>query len=201
MSFVYSVTNRNYSIVRGVLTLVFGACLLLWPGDTIGLIVKIIAAFFLAVGLLTLIMVLNANAKSGGGFPVLSIVNIAVYLILGLLIFMFPGFFLSLIAFLFGAVLLFAGIGQLVNLYQTSKYTVISGGLYIIPVLITLAGIALFFSPGASTSFITMVFGAAIALYGISEMISGFKLRHVKFTKDGKFSVPVEDASYEETEK
>lgn len=199
MSFVYAVTNRNYSIVRGVLTLIFGVSLLLWPGDTIGLIVKIIAAFFLAVGLLTFIMMLNANAKSGSGFPALSIVNVGVSLLLGILIFLFPNFFINLIAFLFGAVLLFAGIGQLINIYQTSKYTTLSGGMYILPILITLSGVALFFTPGSSTTLITMVFGGAIVLYGISEMVSGFKLRHVKFTKDGKFSVPVEDTTYEET--
>ncbi len=198
MNYIYSVTNRNYSVVRGILMLIFGVCLLMWPGSTVGLIIKIIAAFFLAAGLLTLIIALNVNVKDGSGVPFLSIVNICVYLILGLLIFLFPGFFLGLIAFLFGAVLLFAGIGQLVNLYQSSKYGPVSGGLYIIPVLIVLAGIALFFSPGSSTAFITMVFGVSIALSGISEIISGIKLKGVKSRKSGKGRGPVEDARYEE---
>ena len=200
MSYIYSVTNRTYSVVRGVITLIFGACLLLWPDFTAGLIVKIIAAFMLAAGILTLVFALNANGRSEGGIPFMSIVNICVYLILGLLIFLFPNFFLSLIAFVFGAVLLFAGIGQLVNLYQSSKYAAIPGGLYIIPVLITVCGVALFFSPGFSTRVLTMVFGAAIALYGISEIVSGWKLRRIKFTKEGKFSVPVEDVKYQEVE-
>lgn len=200
MSYIYSVTNRTYSVARGIITFIFGACLLLWPDFTAGLIVKIIAAFMLAAGILTLVSALNANGRSEGGIPFLSIVNICVYLIVGLLIFLFPNFFLGLIAFLFGAVLLFAGVGQLVNLYQSSKHAVIPGGLYIIPILITVCGVVLFFSPGFSTRVLTMVFGGAMLLYGISEIVSGWKLRHIRFTKEGKFSVPVEDVDYQEAE-
>lgn len=201
MNYIYSVTNRTYSAVRGVLTLIFGACLLLWPGFTAGLIVKIIAAFLLATGILTLIFALNANGKKEGGISFLSIINICVYLIFGLLIFLFPGFFLGLIMFLFGFVLLIGGIGQIVNLYQSSKYTTISRGLYIIPILVTLCGVMLFFSPKFSTEILTMIFGGAMALYGVSEIISAWELRKVKFTKDGKFSAPVEDVNYEEVGK
>lgn len=201
MNYVYSVTNRPYSAVRGVLTLAFGICLLLWPGFTAGLIVKIIAAFLLAAGVLTLIFALNANGKSNGGVPFLSILNICVYLLFGLLIFLFPNFFLGLIAFLFGAVLLIAGIGQVANLYYSSKYAQISGGLYIIPIIIIVCGVALFFSPRYSTEALTMIFGGATALYGVSAILSAWQLRKVKFTKDGKFSAPVEDVKYEEVDK
>lgn len=201
MNYVYSITNRPYSAVRGIITLAFGLCLLLWPGFTAGLIVKIIAAFLLAAGVLTLIFALNANGKSGGRVPFFSILNICVYLLFGLLIFLFPGFFLGLIAFLFGAVLLIAGIGQIVNLYYSSKYAQISGGLYIIPIIVIVCGVALFFSPRYSTEVLTMIFGGATALYGISAIISAWQLRKIKFTKDGKFSAPVEDINYEEVDK
>lgn len=201
MSYIYSVTNRSYSAVRGVITLAFGMCLLLWPDFTAGLIVKIIAAFLLAAGIITLVFALNANGKSEGGVSFLSILNICVYLIFGLLIFIFPGFFMGLIAFLFGAVLLIAGIGQIMNLYYSSKYTKLSGGLYIIPIIIIVCGTALFFSPKFSTQILTMIFGGAVALYGISEIVSAWQLRKVKFTKEGKFSAPVQDINYEEVDK
>lgn len=201
MNYVYSVTNRSYSAIRGILTFAFGLCLLFWPDFTAGLIVKIIAAFLIAAGVITLVFALNANGKRDGGLPIFSILNICVYLIFGLLIFLFPGFFLGLIAFLFGAVLLVAGIGQITNLYYSSKYTSLSGGLYIIPIIIIICGIALFFSPKFSTEVLTMIFGGAIALYGISSIVSAWKLRNVKFTKEGAFATPVEDVNYEEVNK
>ena len=100
-----------------------------------------------------------------------------VYVLFGLLVFLFPGFFLSLIAFLFGGVLLIAGLSQVIGLYQSSKYAPVGGGMYIVPVAITVCGIALFFSPRASTEMLTMIFGAAVALYGISELVAVWKLR------------------------
>ena len=52
--------------------------------------------------------------------------------------------------------------------------------MYVVPVAITICGIALFFSPRASTEMLTMIFGGAVALYGISELAAVWKLRKGK---------------------
>lgn len=176
MKFGYYVTNRSASVLRGLLTLVLGCALLFWPGFTAGLIVKLIAAFLLATGLITLVFAFNAASKTHTTIPVMVGVNVAVYTIFGLLVFLFPNFFLSLIAFLFGAILLVAGVTQIINLYMGSKYVAVSGGMYIIPAIITLCGVALFFTPRASTELLTMIFGAAMALYGAEELYGAWKL-------------------------
>ena len=180
MGLGFYVTNRTSSVARGVLTLVLGVCLLIWPGFTSGLIVKLIAGFLLAIGVVTLVSAMMAASRTKSAIPVLVALNVAVYLIFGLLVFLFPGFFLSLIAFLFGGVLLIAGLSQIIGLYQSSKYAPVGGGMYIVPVAITICGIALFFSPRASTEMLTMIFGGAVALYGISELAAVWKLRKGK---------------------
>ena len=180
MGLEFYVTNRTSSVARGVLTLVLGVCLLIWPGFTSGLIVKLIAGFLLAIGVVTLVSAMMAASRTKSAIPVLVALNVAVYLIFGLLVFLFPGFFLSLIAFLFGGVLLIAGLSQIIGLYQSSKYAPVGGGMYIVPVAITICGIALFFSPRASTEMLTMIFGGAVALYGISELAAVWKLRKGK---------------------
>ena len=173
-------TNRTSSVVRGVLTLLFGGCLLIWPGFTAGLIVKLIAGVLVAIGAVTLLSAVRAASQTNSAIPVLVALNVGVYLIFGLLVFLFPNFFLSLIAFLFGGVLLVAGLSQVIGLYQGSKYAPVGGGMYIVPVAITICGIALFFSPRASTEMLTMIFGGAVALYGISELVAVWKLRSGK---------------------
>ena len=180
MGFGFYVTNRTSSVVRGVLTLLFGGCLLIWPGFTSGLIVKLIAGVLVAIGAVTLLSAVRAASQTNSAIPVLVALNVGVYLIFGLLVFLFPNFFLSLIAFLFGGVLLVAGLSQVIGLYQGSKYAPVGGGMYIIPVAITICGIALFFSPRASTEMLTMIFGGAVALYGISELVAVWKLRSGK---------------------
>lgn len=177
MGYGYFITGRTTSVLRGVITLLLGCCLLFWPGFTAGLIVKLIAGFLLTIGFITLFTSLVAASKTNSPIPVIIMLNVAVYIVFGLLVFLFPNFFLGLIAFLFGAVLLVAGISQIVGLYQGSKYSKLSGGMYIIPVAITVCGIALFFSPKASTEMLTMIFGAAVSMYGISELLAAWKLR------------------------
>lgn len=177
MGYGFYVTGRTTSILRGVVTLLMGCCLLFWPGFTAGLIVKLIAGFLLTIGFITLFTALMAASKTNSPMPVIVVLNVAVYLIFGLLVFLFPNFFLGLIAFLFGGVLLIGGISQIIGLYQGSRYAPLSGGMYVIPVAITVCGIALFFSPRASTEMLTMIFGAAVALYGISELVAAWKLR------------------------
>ena len=180
MGFGFYVTNRTSSVVRGVLTILFGGCLLIWPGFTAGLIVKLIAGVLVAIGAVTLLSAVRAASQTNSAIPVLVALNVGVYLIFGLLVFLFPNFFLSLIAFLFGGVLLVAGLSQVIGLYQGSKYAPVGGGMYIVPVAITICGIALFFSPRASTEMLTMIFGGAVALYGISELVAVWKLRSGK---------------------
>ena len=118
MGFGYYVTGRTTSVTRGIVTLIMGCCLLFWPGFTAGLIVKLIAGFLLTIGFITLFTAIMAASKSNSPLPVIVIINVVVYLVFGLLVFLFPNFFLGLIAFLFGAVLLIAGISQIIGLYQ-----------------------------------------------------------------------------------
>ncbi len=198
MSAFYIVTNKTYSITRGLITLLVGVCFLLWPSSIAPFIVKIIAAFLLAIGLISLVFALNTKPQGGKGSGFLPIMNVIVYLVLGLLIFVFPNFFLNLLAILFGIVMLVAGISQIANLYAGRKYVQVSGGLYIIPIIITVCGLVLLFSPDASIEFLTILFGVALLLYGVSEFGQAWQFRNVKVSKDGKISGPIEDVKYEE---
>lgn len=180
MSVFYVASNKTYSIARGLITLLVGVCFLIWPGSIAPFIVKIIAAFLLAIGLISLIFALNSKpqGKSGGFLPIM---NVIVYLVLGLLIFIFPNFFLNLLAFLFGIVMLLAGISQIANLYSGRKYVQVSGGLYIIPIIITVCGLVLLFSPGATIEFLTILFGVSLVLYGVSEFAQAWQFRNVSY--------------------
>ena len=91
-----------------------------------------------------------------------------------------------------------AGLSQVIGLYQGSKYAPVGGGMYIIPVAITVCGIALFFSPRASTEMLTMIFGAAVALYGISELVAAWKLRKGKTPAGNGGAADGEYTDYEE---
>lgn len=195
MHIIYSITNRTYSAVRGVLILALGLALLIWPDAMLNIIVKLIAAFLIAAGLVTLYFAQNKKEKevqvpqdeNKSFLSSFASLNIAVYLCFGILIFIFPSFFVSILVFLFGAILLLLGIGQLINLFVSARHTKLSGYMYIVPAVITICGIILFFQPFTAKNVLTMFFGGCLAGYGAVELVSSWMLRKVKFSKDGKF--------------
>ncbi len=211
MGIIYSLTNRTNSIVRGVIFLILGIALLFWPANMLNLIVQLIAAFLIATGVVTLVFTLKAKSKEEADgqrsfISSFATVNVVVYICFGALIFIFPGFFVSILVFLFGVILLMLGLGQLANLFLSSRHTSMPAYFYIVPVIITICGIMLFFQPFTTKDVLTMFFGACVAMYGIEEIISGWMLRKVEFGKDGKFvqrnapavEAAVEDVPYEE---
>ncbi len=181
MKLEYFISNRKSSVTRGVVAAVLGAFLLFYPSFTSGLIIKLIAAFLIATGLATLLFAYNSSNGEGKKIPPMVVVNVVIYLIFGLLIFLYPNFFLGLIAFLFGGVLLVCGVSQIVGLIFTAKSTKVHAGLYIMPTIIALSGIILFFAPGFSTRVLTMIFGAEILLYGVSELFTVWNLKNVQY--------------------
>ena len=205
MHIIYSMTNRTTSAFRGGIMLLLGLALLIWPASMLNVIVKVIAAFLIAIGVVTLFANMKAQKEEeqqmgpGGKqqrdiLRTFASLNVALYLFFGILIFVFPGFFFSILVFLFGAILLFLGIGQLVNLFISGRHTAFPVYFYIVPIVITLCGIILFFQPFTAKDVLTMFFGGCLAVYGAEELIAAWILRKVKFGKDGKF-VPTDMAS------
>ncbi len=204
MNIIYSITNRTYSTIRGLLVLALGVALLLWPETMLNIIVKLIAAFLIAAGLVTLYFT-NKTRKveerqgEKSALSAFAILNIAVYLCFGIVIFLFPSFFVSILVFLFGAILLLLGIGQLANLIVSGRHTKVSGYLYIVPAVVTICGIILFFQPFTAKNVLTMFFGGCLAGYGAIEVLSAWMLRNVKFGKNGEV-IPTETVEYEEVQ-
>lgn len=191
-------TNRTTSAFRGAIMFLLGMALLIWPASMLNVIVKVIAAFLIAIGAVTLFANMKAQKEEeqemGPGrkqqrdiLRTFASLNVMLYLFFGVLIFIFPGFFVSILVFLFGAILLFLGIGQLINLFISNRHTTLPVYFYIIPIVITLCGIILFFQPFTAKDVLTMFFGGCLAVYGAEELIAAWMLRKVKFGKDGKF--------------
>ena len=192
MNIIYSITNRTYSVFRGAIVLILGLALLIWPDYMLNTIVKFIASFLIVAGLVALYFTARASKKeqNNNGNSLLSAfasVNIIVYLGFGLIIFLFPSFFVSILVFLFGAILLLLGISQLANLIISGKHIKISAYLYIVPILVTICGIVLFFQPFTAKNILTMFFGGCLACSGAVELLSAWMLRKTQFSPDGEY--------------
>jgi len=88
-----------------------------------------------------------------------------------------PTFFINILMYILGGLLVLAGIQQIVSLISVRKWTIVPWVFYLIPVLILVVGIVILVYPFQTAANTFIVFGIASIIYGISELINSYKFR------------------------
>ena len=171
--FTFGYGNRISGPLRALIALAIGIMMVRRPDNALTTVVKVIAAFILASGIVSLIV--GLKEKKNGSLPLMSF-NAVVDVIIGLVLFSFPGFVAKFIIYLIGFVLLGFGIMQIVALVSAKRVTGFGMGAFILPIIVTLIGGFLLFNPFAE-SVMVMIAGAAIIVYGASELFSSWKMK------------------------
>ena len=171
--FTFGYGSKISGPLRALIALAIGVMMVLRPDNALTTVVKVIAAFVLASGLVSLIVGLK-NRKDGS-LPLMSF-NAVVDIIIGLVLFSFPGFVARFIIYLIGFVLLGFGIMQILALVSAKRVMGLGLGAFILPIAVTLVGGFLLFNPFAE-SVMVMIAGAAIIVYGASELFSSWKVK------------------------
>lgn len=166
--------NRMSGLLRAVIAIVLGIVMVSFPGTSLIIIVKIVAAFLIASGLVSLVFGIVNRQNGGLG---LMITNTVVDIVLGALIFMFPAEVASIVMFLLGLLLLFFGVFQLAALLSANRVLPVGAFAFVLPVLCAVGGALVMFHPFGLGSVITLVAGISLLVYGISELISTWKMR------------------------
>jgi len=152
--------TMNYSIIRCICALVIGVLLVAWPEAAILYLVITIGVLFLVPGLFSVFGYLIRGKQDGSSFPIAGLGS----LLFGLWLMIMPAFFVGILMYVLGAVLVLAGISQIVNLSAARSWTVVPGGFFVIPVLVLIAGIVVLFS----------------IVYGLSDLINIIRFRQKK---------------------
>lgn len=162
-------------VVRGIVALIFGLLLVLWPGLTIATLILLFAAFAIIDGIMIIIMAM-VDRKRGPmwtSFIPLGIVGI----VLGILILVWPGMTLLILIYLIAAWALISGIGQIVNAFAVKN---VGGGvktlLVIVGLLTVILGVLIFIYPISTTAILIWILGFYLLIYGIFAMLTGFWL-------------------------
>ena len=165
--------NKVNGFMRAVIALAIGVMMVLSPANALTTVVKIIAAFMLASGVVSLVVGLKDREK--GSLPLMSF-NALVDLVIGLLLFLFPGVVARFMIYLIGFVLLVFGIVQIVALLSARRVVGLGLGAFILPIIVTMVGGFILFNPFAE-SVMTIIAGAALITYGASELLSSFRMK------------------------
>ena len=163
----------NYSMARCVSAIAIGLLLMMWPEAAILYLVIAIGAMFFLPSLISLISYFKKRDEQKGYFPIVSLGS----LLFGLWLMISPAFFVGILMYLLGAVLVFAGISQIVGLLDARSYANVSTGFMVMPVLILLSGLLVLVNPFAAASVPFIILGVSCTVYGVTELINFYKFR------------------------
>ena len=166
--------NRFSGFIRAAVALAVGIVMVVTKTDAMVLAVRIIAAFLLASGLVSLFV--GYRDRQNNQMPLMG-VNGAVDILIALLVFIFPNFVAGLIVYLIGFVLLGFGLFQLITLASANRVMKVGVMAFVMPVLVLLAGAFLLARPTFIGTAVGTVAGAALIVYGVSELLSSWKMK------------------------
>lgn len=171
--FTFGYKSKINGPLRALIALAVGIMMVVNPGEALTVVVKVIAAFLLASGLVSLIV--GLRNKKDGSLPLMSF-NALVDVLLGLFLFVFPGFVAKFMIYLIGFALLAFGVVQILALASARKMTGLGFGVFVLPIVVTLVGGFILFNPFAE-SVMVMITGAALVVYGASELLSSWRMK------------------------
>ena len=180
----------NYSIMRCVSAIAIGILLMVWPETAIVYLVIAIGAMFFLPSLFTLVGYFVKGRQLGMYFPIISLGS----LLFGLWLMVSPAFFVGILMYVLGVVLVFAGISQIAGLLGARSHASVSFGYYVMPILILFAGLVVLVNPFAAATIPFIILGISSTAYGISELINIYKFRR-KQEKLMKHEIVIEDVT------
>ena len=163
----------NYAMMRCVSAIIIGVFLMVWPEAAVLYLVIAIGAMFFLPSLFSLVEYFMKGRQAGSYFPIVSLGS----LLFGLWLMVSPGFFVGILMYVLGVVLVLAGISQIAGLLGARSHTVVAFGYYVMPVLILLAGLVVLANPFAAAAIPFIILGVSSTVYGITELINIYKFR------------------------
>lgn len=174
--------SLNYALVSSLCALVIGILLVTWPDVAVSYLVITIGVLFLIpglVGLFSYLALLN-KSKVDAPRPVFPIVALGSTLF-GVWLIIMPSFFIGVLMYVLGILLVLGSISQLANLIAARSFMPVPFGVYVVPVLILAAGITVLFNPFATAEIPFIVLGISSIVYALMDM-----LRLLRFRKKNK---------------
>lgn len=191
----FGYNSKFSSPLRALIFVALGVLLIATKADAMQMVVKVVAAFILAAGVVSLIV--SFRQKKEGTMP-LSFFNGLVNVVIAGLLFMFAPFVAKFVSYLLGFVLFGFGMFQITVLLSMRKSVAVSVAAYLLPALVAVAGLVIFFYPGFLGQSLGLIAGIALIVYGASDLISAFKMKSVK--TDAEPAPKAEDAPVEPIE-
>ena len=175
--------NRLNGPLRAVVAIIIGIVMVVSRTNALELAVRIIAALLVASGLVSFIY---GYIKRTDGAMGLMGFNAVVDILLGILIFLYPGAVANIMIYIVGFLLLGFGIFQILSLLSANRVLRLGLVSFILPFVVTAAGAFLIARPAFLGEAIGICAGVALIIYGISELLSSKRMRKAMDESDNE---------------
>lgn len=170
---------------RTIAAIIIGAILLSSPKNAILYVVIAIGVLFIILGVISLISYFSSQRDKRSKVLLFLLTGI-ISVLFGITLVSAPHFFVSVLMYILGILLLLGGMEQVIALVRTQKRTPVSAGFYIIPLLIMLIGFIVLLNPFQTAETLFVIIGITCLIYGITECVNWltFKRKLKKDTTD-----------------
>ena len=162
------------ALISGVLAVVLGGCVLVWPAITIVVAAIFFGAYLLISGIWQVVFAFSLHVSAGG--RVLLFISGAAALILAVLCFRSLQNSILLLAIWIGIGFIFRGVATAVSAISDPTLPG-RGWAIVIGVISLIAGVVMLGSPFASLATLALVVGIWLVVLGVFEIASAIGLR------------------------
>ncbi|WP_166904668.1 HdeD family acid-resistance protein [Mycobacterium sp. DL440] len=163
------------TLVSGILAVILGILVLMWPGITILVAAIFFAAYLLITGISQVVLAFSIRSSVGG--RVLLLIGGAAALVLAVLCFVSPENTFQLLAIWIGVGFIFRGVATAMSAIGDPS---LPGRIWeiIIGIVSVIAGIIMFVAPLDGLVALAQVTGIILIVVGVFEVISAFAIRN-----------------------
>ena len=162
-------------LIRSLSMAAIGVLILMFREEAMPFIVMCVGALFVLPSLFALIASFLPffRQKAGGAvFPAVTVIIAGGSLALGLWMMLNPAFFVAILMTLLGVVMIVAGVGQLFSLLSARRAVNLSAMMYIVPLMLMLAGAVVLFNPFGVASLPFFIIGVGTIVAAFSDIIN-----------------------------
>lgn len=163
--------TMNYSLVSSLCVLITGMLLVVWPDVAVNYLVMTIGVLFLLPGLMGLAAAFRQRQAGRTVVPVAAVGSA----LFGLWLIIMPAFFIGILMYVLGALLVLAGLSQLSNLAAARAQMPVPGAWFVVPVLVFVAGLVVLFNPFEVATMPFVVLGASAIVYALTDLVRLFR--------------------------
>ena len=159
----------NYAAISSICALLVGILLVVWPEVAVNYLVITIGALFFLPGVLGVFGYFMSSGKQEA--------QAMGSALLGLWLMVMPAFFVGILMYLLGALLVLGGLNQLIRLIAVRNQVHVPVILYVIPVLVLGSGLLILFNPFEAANVPFIILGVSAIIYGITDLIRLLRYR------------------------